>query len=547
MAVNRGKTEGKTSAGTRAHASQTFAERRHGQQDVDTSDISQRERDDDSFDYDAAKRQADSSDNPDGHKYQVAVERARQIAGDDVSDSEMRDLIDDEFAKLDPSATGEQMRGEDNAGALVIGGVNDAIDGLTGMIGDGVDWLWDTAAGGIAGAVGDGLGAIAGQEGWGDAAREYVDNVVGDNGIIDPNSIANMAMDIGLSAIPGVGVPLVVGKNLVQNADNIREAASGRDSLTGEELDFDARLANGLAALANVGLSAMPGMGQARNMTKAAQVTSGSVDDVAKSVAQLVDSPATATVREAMFPSNVVRQVSDAAGDLAGRTSKAKGPGEFLGALLGRSTRADDAGEIANLLAHSARQQAAQETAEAATKGVLGKAADAVGNAAGKAASSAGRIADRTPVGNLARRAGRTLGNRVHSAPVAALSAAGTIPMGIVNYAAASDQSLGDTWDDYLSTIRNDDGTPRFWESGLAGTILPVGINLITRGRARGLPGASGAAGANAPALRYAQLLQGGRQGADLARDRSDGSAMSDEEIEDYLATIGGGSDAGTV
>ena len=547
MAVNRGKTEGKTSAGTRAHASQTFAERRRGQQDVDTSGISQRERDDDSFDYDAAKRQADSSDNPDGHKYQVAVERARQIAGDDVSDSEMRDLIDDEFAKLDPSATGEQMRGEDNAGAFVIGGVNDAIDGLTGMIGDGVDWLWDTAAGGIAGAVGDGLGAIAGQEGWGDAAREYVDNVVGDGGIIDPNSIANMAMDIGLSAIPGVGVPLVVGKNLVQNADNIREAASGRDSLTGEELDFDARLANGLAALANVGLSAMPGMGQARNMTKAAQVTSGSVDDVAKSVAQLVDSPATATVKEALSPSNVARQVSDAAGDLAGRTSKAKDPGEFLGALLGRSSRADDASGIANLLAHNARQQAADGMAEAATKGALGKAADAVGNAAGKAASAVGRVADRTPVGSLARRAGRTLGNRVHSAPVAALSAAGTIPMGIVNYAAASDQSLGDTWDDYLSTIRSDDGTPRFWESGLAGTILPVGINLVTRGRARGLPGASGAAGVNAPALRYAQLLQGGRQGADLARDRSGGSAMSDEEIEDYLATIGGGSDAGAV
>lgn len=535
MAVNRGKTEGKTSTGNQIHAAQTFAEKRRGQQDVDTSGISQREREDDEFDYDVAKRQADSSDNPDGHKYQVAVERARQIAGDDVSDSEMRDLIDSEFAKLDPSATGEQMRGEDNVGAFAIGGINDAINGLTDMIGDGVDGLWDFAAGGLAGAVGDGLGAIAGQEGWGDAAREYVDNIVGDGGIIDPDSIANMAIDIGLSAIPGVGVPLVVGKSLVQNADNIREAASGRDSMTGEELDAGARVANGLAALANVGLSAMPGMGQARNMTKAAQVTSGSIDDVAKSAAQLIDSPATATVREALSPSNVVRQVSDAAGDLAGRASKAKGPGEFLGALFGRTPRADEADAIASLLASGAKQQAAEEATGAATKGALGKAAEAVGNAVGK-----------TPVGDIARKAGRTLGDRMHSAPVAALSTVGTIPMGLVNYAAASDQDLGDAWTSYLATSMPDGDPTRFWESGLAGTVLPVGINLLTRGKARGLPGASGAAGVNAPALRYAQLLQGGRQGADLARDRSNGSAMSDEEIEDYLATIGGVSDAGS-
>ena len=419
---------------------------------VDTSAISKRDGvEDDGFDYEAAARKADESDDSDGYKYQVAVERARQIAGDDVSDDEMRQLVDNEFAKLSPTATGAQMRGEDNAAAQFVGGFNKAIDNVTGLVGDGINVLWDYGVGGIAGGLAGLAGFLTGNqdENWGQKAFDAVGSVVGEDGYIDGQDIANIGLDVLLGSVPGVGVPLVVGKNLVQNADNISEAVTGYDSVTGEELSGDARLANGLAAAANVGLSALPGIGRARSLAAADDVLSAG-DDVAKALA--------------------------AGGEAGEAASQATGRGARLLERL-------------------------RPTPEKIRAGIKGGAQNAL-TAGGTALGSGG--------------------------------------MGILNMAAAQDRGIGDVAGDYVSDVAN--GGPM--NSTALQSILPVGVNLLTRGRARSMPGVTGRINPNvAPALRYAQMANAGRESGKAAQRMRDGG-MSNDEIEEYLAMIGGGLDA---
>lgn len=503
---------------------------------VDTSSIAKRGGvEDDGFDYDAAARKAEESDNSDGYKYQVAVERAQQLAGDDVSDEEMRKLVDNEFAKLSPTATGAQMRGEDNAGAQLVGGFNQALDGVTGLIGEGINGIWDYGVGGIAGGLAGLAGLLTGNadEDWGQKAFDAVGSVVGDGGYIDGKDIANIGLDVALGAIPGVGVPLVVGKNLVQNADNIREAATGYDSITGEELSSDARLANGLAAAANVGLSALPGIGRARNLAAADDVLSAgddvvkalsAGDDVAKALSQTRPAP----LRQALSPRTMARQAAEGAGDTASalrnmRSAFRQADGNVLqkaNAALGTRTP-------------SLRQRAVS-----AIEGTLDDGAKA---ASGEAAAGRGaRLLEQLRPTPEKIKAGIKGG--AQNALTAGGTALGAGGMGVLNMAAAQDRGIGDVAGDYVSNVAS--GGPM--GSTVLQSVLPVGVTMLTGGRARSLPGVSGRVNTNvAPALRYAQMANAGRSAGNAAerKVRTDGG-MSNEDIEEYLAMIGGGLDA---
>lgn len=539
---------------------------------VDTSAISKRGGvEDDGFDYEAAARKAEESDNSDGYKYQVAVERAQQLAGDDVSDEEMRKLVDNEFAKLSPTATGEQMRGEDNIGAQLVGGFNQALDGVTGLVGEGINGLWDYGVGGLAGGLAGLAGLISGNadEDWGRKALDAVGSVVGDGGYIDGKDIANIGLDIALGAVPGVGVPLVVGKNLMQNADNIREAATGYDSITGEELSDDARWANGLAAAANVGLSALPGIGKARNLAAVDDIV-GSTDDVGKALVAAADAKPASIVR-ALSPSSIAGQVSGAADDTASalsnlRSAFRQADGNVLqranAALESRvpSTRqmASDIFGVARRggkdAAEAAMKDATEQAALAAARrnvprNALGRAAKA---ASGKTAEQAARGAAGEATSQAAGRGARLL-ERLRPTPEKimagikggaqnALTSGGTAlgagGMGILNMAAAQDRGIGDVAGDYVSDVAS--GGPM--GSAVLQSVLPVGVTMLTGGRARSLPGVSGRVNTNAaPALRYAQMINAGRSAGNAAerRMRTD-SGMSNEDIEEYLAMIGG-------
>lgn len=492
---------------------------------VNTSAISKREGvEDDGFDYNAAARKAEESDNSDGYKYQVAVERAQQIAGDDVSDEEMRQLVDNEFSKLSPTATGAQMRGEDNAGAQLVGGFNQALDGVTGLIGEGINGIWDYGVGGIAGGLAGLAGLLTGNadEDWGQKAFDAVGSVVGDGGYIDGQDIANIGLDIALGAIPGVGVPLVVSKNLAQNADNIREAATGYDSITGEELSGDARLANGLAAVANVGLSALPGIGRARNLAAADDVLSAG-DDVVKALAEVKPAP----LRQALSPRTMVRQAAEGADDTASALRNMRSAFQQAdGNVLQKANAALGA------RVPSPRQMAS------ANIGAGGKGA---AKAAAEEATGRGtRLLERLRPTPEKIKAGIKGG--AQNALTAGGTALGAGGMGVLNMAAAQDRGIGDVAGDYISNVAS--GGPM--GSTVLQSVLPVGVTMLTGGRARSLPGVSGRVNTNvAPALRYAQMANAGRSAGNAAerKVRTDGG-MSNEDIEEYLAMIGGDLDA---
>lgn len=558
MAVR--KSDSGTGAKGGGTASRFEQARQRGQRPVDTSGISTRDREDggDDFDYSAAARTAEGTDNSDGHKYQVAVERARQIAGDDVSESQMRDLVDAEFAKLNPTATGEQMRGEDNFGARAIGGINDAIDNVTDLAGNGIDLLWDGIVGNAAGLLGGAAGLLTGNDDWGGNANEFVSGLVGDDGnggptIIDTDVLGDVALDLALSAIPGVGVPIMLGKSALQNSNNIREAIEGRDSISGERLDPGQVATKLLATGADVALSALPGIGRARNLTKAGQLASGSADDVAR----FVEKPVNATLRETFSPSNIARQTAENADEIARRLPNAasaiRGGGSEAAKTLGDKGVRGAREAISNVLGggrdavRELRQPGVRGTLADEVSGMLAtggvddfakfvgqggsKAARAA--RAGKSAADAAADGARGAAAKAGGAAKKTLLDRV--APTSAAWGAGVLNMplqaaayGDTDYATALGEIADDVRSDGLTGI-----------SPYLTALLPLGAARVTG--ARSMPGPSGRVSRFSPALRYAQvgaMADAGRRGVASSRDAR---AMSDEDIDEYLSMIGGG------
>lgn len=570
MAVNKNARESsRQSSSSPARASGFEQAKSRGQQSVDTSGISTRDRGDrgsDDFDYSAAARTAEGTDNSDGHKYQVAVERARQIAGDDVSESQMRDLVDAEFAKLNPTATGEQMRGEDNFGARAIGGINDAIDNVTDLAGNGIDLLWDGIVGNAAGLLGGAAGLLTGNDDWGRNANEFVSGLVGDDGndgptVLDTDVLGDVALDLAISAIPGVGVPIMLGKSALQNSNNIREAIDGRDSISGERLDEGQIATKGLAALADVALSALPGLGRARNLTKASQLASGTADDVAR----FVEKPVNATLKETFSPSNIARQTAENADEIVRRLPNAasaiRGGGSEAAKTLGDKGVRGAREAISNVLGGGrdavralrrpgARGTLADEVSGMLTAGGIDDFAEFVGQGgskamrAAKASKSAADVAADGAKG-VAAGAGdaakKPLAGRIWDFVTSESSTAPAWLAGIANMPLQA-AAYGDT--DYATALMAIADDAR--SDGLTGVspymtaLLPLGAAKVTN--ARSMPGPSGRVSRLAPALRYAQVGAMGDAGRRGMASSRDAQAMSDEDIDEYLSRIGGGS-----
>lgn len=207
----------------------------------------------------------------DDMKYAVAVKQAQdRMAGfEDVDDDRMKQEIDAAFAELEPSVDGRTMRGE-NTFTDAVGGIKNFLDDVTVGAGNGMDWVFDNTIGNLAGLVGgDDLG------------NTFKDAFDGQ----DLSIIPDIAADIGLAMIPGAGIPLVAAKNAIQQSDNFADALSGRDSVTLENLDGGERLGRGLEALGSTALSAIPGIGQTRNIGKFGKMVDESNKVIDKAVA----------------------------------------------------------------------------------------------------------------------------------------------------------------------------------------------------------------------------------------------------------------------
>lgn len=506
--------------------------RSSGQGPVDISHVSVRDRDDlDDFDYDGVIEKAEDTDNPDGYKYQVAVQLAQNMAGPDIDDADMRDLVDSEFAKLNPTATGAQMRGEDNLGAMMMGGFNEAKDNVSDAVGHGIDSLWDGLVGGGAGVLGGIVGAVTGDEDTGSDWNEFVSGLIGDEdgAIFDTRTLGDIATGIAVSAIPGIGVPLSAGMALIDNSDNIREAIEGRDSISRQNLDADERLTKlGSTAIDTV-LAAAPGMGKLRNATAARSLDDvlSSTDDLAEMAKGISEA---STIGRSLAPSNVAAIARDSARGMPARISARIGEvGNAIKNGDGAVGKIGDAITAARTPTRQALQDSTLRDAVASLRsgGELATKVDELAKAGAKgAADSSGRL------GRAARALkGYIIPNGPKDAFVNALSSgamgAAGLGNGIMNYAAETNQNPFEAMGNALPAITENNGGDI--GSVLRSLAVPIGANALMG--ANRLPGFGGRASSVNSPLRYAQMGAGGEIGS-----RAGQSSYPDKTDVDDLA-----------
>ena len=232
--------------------------------------------------YEDAIKAAEESDDPDAYKYKLAVEIVDSQIGNEqtLGDDEYRKAIDATFDKMKPTISGAEMRDEANdpvSGA--VRGMRGVIDDVNQGVGTGLDWLWDNSVGNLAGLVGGGIGALFGgdfEDSFEDVKGNVSDWVTPETGAM----ISDMVMDLGLAAIPGVGIPLSVAKNAIQNSENIWEGIAGVDDITGEKLDFGQQIAKLATGLGGTALSAIPGIGKASNASKIGKAGRQAIDEL---------------------------------------------------------------------------------------------------------------------------------------------------------------------------------------------------------------------------------------------------------------------------
>ena len=234
--------------------------------------------------YEDAIKAAEESDDPDAYKYKLAVEIVDSQIGNEqtLGDDEYRQAIDATFDQMDPTVSGAEMRDEANdplSGA--VRGARGVIDDINQGVGTGLDWLWDNSVGNLAGLVGGGISALFGgdfEDSFEDVKGNVSDWVTPETGAM----VSDMVMDLGLAAIPGVGIPLSVAKNAIQNSENIWEGITGVDDITGEKLDPGQQIAKLATGFGGTALAAVPGIGKMRNATDIA-------DDAAKALGRYDD------------------------------------------------------------------------------------------------------------------------------------------------------------------------------------------------------------------------------------------------------------------
>lgn len=234
--------------------------------------------------YEDAIKAAEESDDPDAYKYKLAVEIVDSQIGNEqtLGDDEYRQAIDATFDQMNPTVSGSEMRDEANdplSGA--VRGARGVIDDINQGVGTGLDWLWDNTVGNLAGLVGGGVSALFGgdfEDSFEDVKGNVSDWVTPETGAM----VSDMVMDLGLAAIPGVGIPLSVAKNAIQNSENIWEGVTGIDDITGERIDPGQQVAKLATGLGGTALSAIPGIGKMRNANNIA-------DDAAKALGKYDD------------------------------------------------------------------------------------------------------------------------------------------------------------------------------------------------------------------------------------------------------------------
>lgn len=196
----------------------------------------------------------------DAAKWQHAIQLAREDFGEnaDTDDRKFLERAEGYYATMNPESTADQVRGK-NAFTSAVEDVAHGIDGVNDFLGDGVKGAWDLLAGGGAEALGGLAGMLTGDENTASDWRNFTEGVIDDK---TADALASIGTSLAVSAIPGFGVPASIALAGLQNADNINEALTGRDSVTLQQLDDNEKTGRAINAALDIGLSALPGIGK---------------------------------------------------------------------------------------------------------------------------------------------------------------------------------------------------------------------------------------------------------------------------------------------
>ena len=251
----------------------------------------------------------------DAAKWQHAVQLAREDFGEnaDTDDRKFLERAEGYYATMDPESTADQVRGK-NAFTSAVENVAHGIDGVNDFLGDGVKGAWDLLAGGGAEFLGGLAGMFTGDKDTASDWRDFTEGVIDDD---TADALASIGTNLAVSAIPGFGVPASIALAGLQNADDINEALTGRDSVTLQKLGDNERTGRALNAALDLGMSVLPGIGKLDEGIDAARA--------AGKIAPLADDAGrTAKILDKANPANQAKVLANDIGRMKGGLNAAK-------------------------------------------------------------------------------------------------------------------------------------------------------------------------------------------------------------------------------
>lgn len=251
----------------------------------------------------------------DAAKWQHAIQLAREDFGEnaDTDDRKFLERAEGYYATMNPESTADQVRGK-NAFTSAVEDVAHGIDGVNDFLGDGVKGAWDLLAGGGAEALGGLAGMLTGDENTASDWRNFTEGVIDDK---TADALASIGTNLAVSAIPGFGVPASIALAGLQNADNINEALTGRDSVTLQQLDDNEKTGRAINAALDLGMSVLPGIGKLDEGIDAARA--------AGKIAPLADDASRATkILDKVNPVNQAKVLSNDIGRMKSGFNAAK-------------------------------------------------------------------------------------------------------------------------------------------------------------------------------------------------------------------------------
>lgn len=192
----------------------------------------------------------------DEDKYKAAARLAQNqmIDDDEANEEKLKAAIDEYYGQMGAERSADDVRSGGNWWNQTVSDLKDFIEGTTAKGGEALNWAFDNSIGNAVGMIDPDAGKV-------------VQNLFDGK---DLQAVVDLGADVALSALGPVGWAAVVGKNAIQQSDNLARAAYGYDPITLGELSDEERWGSGIEGGLGTALSAIPVAGKTGNFIKGA-------------------------------------------------------------------------------------------------------------------------------------------------------------------------------------------------------------------------------------------------------------------------------------